>query len=114
MDDLGNEGECDHELVGQRFGVAPAMTAEIMYLNDEYAVDCWTWVDVVISGPMPQYREIQRPWGLKTERVHESHERSVRAHNDDHPQQRWQRMRQWAVENLKTPAAQSRADRGTR
>jgi hypothetical protein len=66
-----------------------------MYMNDEYAVDCWKWVDVVISGPMPPHHF--PPYG------HKRHERSVRVHNDNHPRERWERMRAWAVENLKTP-----------
>jgi hypothetical protein len=91
-DDLGDDYECDTAQVGQRFGIAPAMAAEIMYLNDEYAVDVWKWVDVEICGPMrPNWPD----WG--------KHTRTVRVHNDNHPRERWQRMRSWAVENLKTP-----------
>jgi len=102
-DDLGDDYECDTAQVGQRFGIAPAMAAEIMYLNDEYAVDVWKWVDVEICGPMPEYRLIFFGRHEATQRVHERHTRTVRVHNDDHPRQRWQRMRAWAVENLKTP-----------
>lgn len=97
MDDLGDEDECDRELVGQRFGIAPAMAAEIMYLNDEYAVDQWKWVDVEVCGPMPPYHF--PPYGLK------NHKRMVRVHNDNHPRERWERMRAWAVENLHAVAA---------
>lgn len=89
MDDLGDEHYCDTETVGQRFGIAPAMAAEIMYMNDEYAVDCWKWITVEICGPVrPHYPD----WG--------SHEREVRVHNDNHPRERWERMRAWAVGNL--------------
>lgn len=92
MDDLGDDYECDRDLVGQRFGIAPAMAAEIMYLNDEYAVDTHKWVTVELCGPVrPYYPE----WGR--------HTREVSVHNDNHPAERWQRMRAWAVENLKTP-----------
>ena len=35
MDDLGDEDWTDPELVGERFGVAKALAAEIMYENDE-------------------------------------------------------------------------------
>jgi hypothetical protein len=93
MSDLGDEDECDAEMVAQRFGIAHAMAAEIMYLNDEYAVDCWKWVDVEICGPMPPYHF--PPYGRK------EHQRSVRVHNDNHPRERWERMRAWAVENLR-------------
>lgn len=63
-------------------------------LNDEYAVDCLKWVTVEVCGPM---RRNWPDWG--------KHEREVRVHNDDHSRQRWERMRAWAVENLKTPNA---------
>ena len=42
--------ECDTELVGHRFGIARAMAAEIMYMNDEYAVDEYKWVEVEFCG----------------------------------------------------------------
>ena len=92
MDDLGDDYECDTATVGQRFGIAPAMAAEIMYINDEYAVDEWKWVDVEICGPLRE--------GWRDKRV-----RSVRVRNDNHPVERWQRMRAWAVANLKPPNA---------
>ena len=90
MDDLGDDYDCDTATVGQRFGIAPAMAAEIMYMNDEYAVDEWKWVDVEICGPLRDNWRDQRV-------------RSVRVHNDNHPVERWQRMRAWAAANLKTP-----------
>lgn len=95
VDDLGDEDDgCDREQVGRRFGIAPAMAAEIMYLNDEYLADCDRWVDVEICGPVrPHWPDYGR------------HTRTVRVHNDSHPAERWQRMRAWAVENLKTPNA---------
>lgn len=89
VDDLGDDGCCDAEEVGMRFGIAHAMAAEIMYLNDEYLVDDREWVDVEICGPMRQGRP---DWN--------KHERSVSVPNDAHPQQRWQRMRAWVVEQL--------------
>ena len=103
MDDLGDDYDCDTATVGQRFGIAPAMAAEIMYLNDEYAVDCWKWIEVEICGPMPEYRLVQRHEAEWTQRVHEKHRREVRAHNDNHPRERWEQMRAWAVANLKPP-----------
>lgn len=95
MDDLGDEYDCDTATVGQRFGIAPAMAAEIMYMNDEYAVDEWKWVDVVICGPMPPHHF--PPYGPK------KHERSVCVHNDNHPRERWEQMRKWVAENLQNP-----------
>lgn len=92
MDDLGDEDECDPDLVGQRFGIAPAMAAEIMYLNDEYMVDTRMWLDVMICGPM---RPHHPDWG--------KHAKSTLVHDNQHPQKRWQKMRQWALENIKEP-----------
>lgn len=94
MDDLGDDYECNTALVGQRFGVAPAMAAEIMYLNDEYMVDDRKWITVELCGPVrPYYPE----WGR--------HTREVSVHNDNHPRERWEQMRAWAVANLKPPNA---------
>lgn len=90
MDDLGDEYDCDAELVGQRFGIAPAMAAEIMYMNDEYAVDDWKWIDVEICGPIrPHYPE----WG--------KHTKTVRVLNKHAAEERWQQMRKWVASKLK-------------
>lgn len=101
MSDLGDEDGCDPAMVGQRFGIAPAMAAEIMYLNDEYAVDEWKWVDVEICGPMPEYRVIFFGRHEALQRVHERHKRTVRVHNTNAPAERWQAMRRWVAEQLK-------------
>lgn len=94
MDDLGDSFDCEPATVGQRFGIATAMAAEIMYLNDEYAVEEWKWVDVEICGPV---RPGWPDWGR--------HTKSVRVHNDSHPQERWARMREWAIKNIKSTGA---------
>lgn len=104
MDDLGDEDECDAERVAQRFGIAHAMAAEIMYLNDEYAVDEWKWVDVEICGPLPPHHF--PPYGRKT------HKRSVHVHNDNHPRERWQQMREWAAQQLLPTSANQPAVHG--
>lgn len=89
MDDLGDADYCETELVGQRFGIAPAMAAEIMYLNDEYFVDEWQWVEVDLCGPVrPHWPD----WGKQT--------RLVQVHNDNHAVERWQKVRQWVAEHL--------------
>jgi hypothetical protein len=89
-DDLGDEDYCDPAQVGQRFGIAPAMAAEIMYLNDEYCADEWKWVTVEICGPVrPNWPD----WGR--------HDRQVRMHNDLHPFERWRAMRAWVAEQLR-------------
>lgn len=93
MDDLLDfYGDCNTEDVGLRFGIAPAMAAEIMYLNDEYAVDCWKCIEVEICGPM-------NPWDWR----HRSHKRSVQVPNENHPSERWQKMRAWAAAELASP-----------
>lgn len=91
MDDLGDEDDCEPKIVGERFGIARAMAAEIMYLNDECLVDEYKWVDFVICGPVrPYYPDYGR------------HSGSVRVANDNHPADRWKAMRKWVVENLKS------------
>ncbi len=93
MDDLGDEDWCDTGLVGDRFGIAPAMAAEIMYLNDEYVTGTWKWSEIEICGPMRPYWP---DWGR--------HTRSIHVHNDNHPHERWQRMRAWVAENIAAQA----------
>jgi hypothetical protein len=98
MDDLGDDEDgCDTETVGQRFGIARALAAEIMYMNDE-SVDEHEWVDVVICGPMPPYHF--QPYG------HKRHDRTVRVALDPAivAAKRWQRMRKWVADNLATGA----------
>jgi hypothetical protein len=108
MDDLLDfDGDCDTGMVGDLFGIAPAMAAEIMYMNDEYAVNEWKWVDVTICGPMrPRWHASHRgQW--KDER----HDRTVRIHNDNHPQERWQEMRKWAAEQIAARTTQQEPTR---
>lgn len=90
MDDLGSGDDgCNPHKVGQRFGIATALAAEIMYLNDEYSASDWIGVDVEICGPMrPDWPD----WG--------SHRRYVRVHNDKSAAQRWAYMRKWAQEQI--------------
>lgn len=102
VDDLGDaEDGCETEVVGKRFGIAPAMAAEIMYLNDEYIVNEWRWVECELYGPVrPYYPD------------HGRHTVSVRVHNDDHPAARWRNMRAWVVESLSAPPATGLAKEG--
>jgi hypothetical protein len=89
MDDLGDSEECDPALVGERFGIARALAAEIMYLNDEYLYDEWQWVEVELCGPVrPYYPD----WG--------KHTRLVRVHDERHAVKRWKLMRAWVAEGL--------------
>lgn len=92
MDDLGDDYDCDTEMVGKRFGIAPAMAAEIMYMNDEYAVSEYKHVQLEICGPMRPYE----PGAFSFNQ----HIRSVHVHNDNAPTERWQKMRAWVAENI--------------
>lgn len=93
MDDLGDENDCDPRLVGHRFGIAPAMASELMYLNDEYLVAEWRWVDVEICGPVrPHYPDFK------------SHVKSVRVYNENQATERWQLIRDWTAKNLNAVA----------
>lgn len=92
MEDLGDEDDCSPALVGQRFGIAPAMAAEIMYMNDEWSVDCDKMVTVEICGPMrPHWPD----WGR--------HDRTVIVANERHAEERWHAMRRWVQEQLVEP-----------
>lgn len=100
-DDLGDaEDGCDTEVVGQRFGIARAMAAEIMYLNDEHLVHEWKWVEREFCGPVrPYYPDFGK------------HTVSVRVHNDDHAAERWRAMRAWVEENLAPEQSPKEASR---
>lgn len=99
VDDLGDADNCDPAEVGKRFGIARAMAAEIMYLNDEYSADEWTWIEVEICGPMPPAHLCRD--GRRRQRKHE-----VRVRNDNHARERWEYMRRWVAENMKTQGAE--------
>lgn len=88
MDDLGDDEECDPALVGERFGIARAMAAEIMYLNDEY-LDEWERIEVEICGPVrPHFPD----WGKHTHTMYVA--------DDLHAERRWKHMRAWVAEEL--------------
>lgn len=71
-DDLGIYDGVDVELLGKRFNIAPCLAAEIMYLNDEYFVRSTNWIT---GEPIAQ--------------------------DENSLVQRWQKMREWVLENLK-------------
>lgn len=98
VDDLGDEDDAAE--VGQRFGVAHAMAAEIMYLNDEYLANPTKWIEVEICGPVRPYWP---DWG--------KHRREVAVSNERHARERWERMRAWVVEHLKDAQAGRTEDR---
>ena len=99
VDDLGDADNCDAVQVGQRFGIARAMAAEIMYLNDEYFVDAWKQIEVEICGPMPP-NHLCRDWRQR------QHRRTVYVPNENHASERWEFMRRWVTENMKTQGAE--------
>ena len=83
----------DREAVAKAFGVAEALAAEVMYLNDEGGPPQETAFNFVVCGPM-------RPW-----------ERHTQLRWKQNPQAnavRWGQMRAWAVANLKTHNAELR------
>lgn len=80
----------DREAVANAFGIAEALAAEIMYLNDEY-IDDWKWIEVEICGPV---RPGWPDWGRKTQ--------TVRVHNDKAPAERWKFMRNWVSEQIQS------------
>lgn len=96
MDDLGDEYDCETKQVAQRFGIAPAMAAEIMYLNDEHQDFDWKWITVHICGPMRPYHP---DWGR--------HEREVRVSNPNAASDRWVYMRNWCREQIKRAEGQA-------
>ncbi len=78
----------DRKLVADVFGVAEAMAAEIMFLNDE-AVNETRLVVVEICGPMrPHYPD----WG--------DHKRRICVPNERAAEQRWQYMRDWVAKHI--------------
>lgn len=92
MDDLGDEEDCSPAVVGERFGIARALAAEVMYLNDEWMADDCTYVTVEVCGPVrPHYPE----WGR--------HTKAVRVPNERAAEERWSRMRDWVANQLDEP-----------
>lgn len=84
----------DRQAVAEAFGIAEALAAEIMYLNDEYFAESYQWIKVEICGPVrlgpPDYG---------------SHFRSVRAPIANADEHRWHAMRRWVNEQIKDLAA---------
>ena len=79
----------DREQVAQAFGIAEAMAAEIMFLNDNF--DEYNYVQFEIFGPM-------RPW--------QSRIRWMRVIKENAPECRWQYMRNWIEEQTQKAGAQ--------
>ncbi len=78
--------------VAKVFAVADALTAEIMYMNDEY-FDEYEYVKVKIFGPVrPHYPE------------YGSHIIEMRMLKKDINEKRWLFMREWVENNLKKEA----------
>jgi len=87
---LGEKGWADIELTGKRFNIAECLAAEIMYLNDEYFVKEFIWEKVTICGPM---RVNYPDWGR--------HVKEIKVKNDNAETERWQKMREWVLGNIK-------------
>jgi hypothetical protein len=83
----------DREEAANAFGIAPALVAEIMYLNDEI-VNERKRVEVELCGPVrPYYPE----FGQLTH--------SFQQDDPSAPFKRWQVMRDWVAKNIKTQEA---------
>lgn len=80
----------DRDAVAQVFGIAPALAAEIVYLNDE-AFDDHKWVHIEICGPMRSDR-----W------PYEKHIRTVRVPVENAAAKRWKHMRDWVAKHINT------------
>lgn len=77
----------DRQSVAEAFGIAEAMAAEIMFVNDTH-VDDWEWIEIEICGPM---------------RRHERHVRWVRVWDGNTAARRWEYMREWVAKQLIAP-----------
>jgi hypothetical protein len=89
VSDLGDDEQGRSlKKVGDRFGVAPALVAEIMFENDE-SVENGLCKSFEVCGPMrPGYPD----WG--------NHRKTMWAENTSAPAQRWSHMRNWLQENI--------------
>jgi hypothetical protein len=84
----------DRTAVAKAFGVAEALAAEIMYMNDEEGPEEMIGFNFLVCGPM-------RPW--------ESHVQLRWRRNESAGAVRWSLMRSWAAQNLTAePLAGSR------
>jgi hypothetical protein len=78
----------DPTAVARAFGVAEALAAEVMFINDEDSADDWKYVNFTIVGPV-------RPW--------EAHVQLRRVPNERAGQQRWAYIRKWVAKQLALP-----------
>jgi hypothetical protein len=78
----------DRASVAHAFGIAEALAAEVMYLNDD-CVYAWDYITVEIVGPMrpgfPDYGRHARPTRVATQNLN---------------QKRWRYMREWVEKQL--------------
>lgn len=78
------DDEIDHDALGEKFGIAACLAREVMYENDE--CDRWHWEDT----------------GAVCNGVRHGDTRKYRTH--DTPAERWQRMRDWAIRQIRSQA----------
>lgn len=90
----------DYDQVAAAFGIAPCMAQEIVYENDEVN-DGLEWRKWEVCGPM---RPFWPHW--------EKHERSGYMPMADAEGVRWQRMRKWVAEHIKSGAVPSSQQEG--
>ena len=85
MADLAQIDPDDREAVARAFGIAEAMAAEIMDVNDDNGYD-WIYTEVEICGPL-------RRW--------DSRNQLFRVPSPHADVARWVRMRAWAADHIK-------------
>jgi hypothetical protein len=89
VSDLGDaEDGCDLSVVADRFGVAPALVAEIMFENDESIEEELCSISEICGPVRPGYPD----WGRHVKKVWEV--------NHAAPAQRWRYMRNWVEKNI--------------
>lgn len=92
--DMSNIDPEDRDAVAEAFGVADALTAEIMFENDEM-VPTGKHVTITLCGPVrpgwPDYGQ---------------HRRTIYVENAITPEARWERMRGWVASHITAPTAE--------
>lgn len=86
--DLASIDPDDRQAVAEAFGVAEALAAEIMYLNDEH-ISTYHWVTEHLEGPArPGYPDFGRL------------QRTVCVEDNGAPERRWHYMRNWVAKQI--------------
>ena len=92
--DVSKLDQDDNYSIADTFGIAPALAAEIVFMNDEVLSE-YEYVDVEICGPM---RNRYPDYGC--------HKKNVRVSAPNVTARRWQHMRDWVASNINKGAKQ--------